>query len=60
VKKFAVMLEVDVVEGLRDEARRMAVRRGRDVTWVDLLREGAALILLNARAESSASAEGAR
>lgn len=38
VKKFAVGLDQTVVERMRDEARRRAVREGKDITWVYLLR----------------------
>lgn len=38
VKKYAVALDPLKVNRMREEARRTAVREGRDVSWVGLLR----------------------
>jgi hypothetical protein len=38
VKKYAVALDPVKVSRMRHEARRAAVREGRDVSWVGLLR----------------------
>ncbi len=39
MKKFAISLDPVQVARLRDLARKTAVKEGRDLTWVSLLRE---------------------
>ncbi|MFO0798312.1 MAG: hypothetical protein U0804_12615 [Gemmataceae bacterium] len=39
MRKYAVALEPATVARMREEARRVAAREGRDLTWVGLLRE---------------------
>ena len=39
MKKYAVSLDPTCVARLRDMARKTAVREGRDVTWIGLVRD---------------------
>lgn len=45
VKRFTVWLDQAKVERLKDKARHQAVRLRKGVTWVDLLREAADVLL---------------
>ncbi|AMV29390.1 hypothetical protein VT84_33660 [Gemmata sp. SH-PL17] len=61
MRRYAIMLDPQKVEGLRDIARRKAVEQRADLSWADLVREAADRILsADATKNSGTCPEGAQ